>query len=536
MISKLKKEIGTLVIPKELGDKNQDFKITVTAREFKLDQKQIESTILKLAPFKMIATTVGDHVHCVIYDKKKRYEREAHPLTREPKSGPITFHLYVFPQDALHESGWTKYYENVLSGVEIDEFLKEHSGVRIYRDGFWVKPYGGMGNDWLQLNDMRVSRLSNIGNKQVVGFVKISRDKNPEIKDTTTRERLIENDAFRDMRAIVLQAVKEFNVFRKEIKDKGREVEASIPKETMAVNRIDHAKKLIENLELETPMKKEIVKTLRSVKTDIKDYVDTKKNQDIEKDTAFVSQKSLVTIGLATSYIAHEVISPLGDTIKIVASLESRLQNIPSYDTEFSGNMEQLKFNTAKLLHFMAFVHDYSSLISNSIRYKWQSNDVKISEQWKRIISGFKEVVDELSINIEYRESPENIAISINIIDLESMLTNLLTNSIKSLEKIEGPRMIRIESMFLNDSFVLKFSDNGVGVAPENRERIFEPLFSTYDIKSDKARSPGLGLPIVKEILERYDGSIQLTSDSVFQTGASFTISIPLSRAPRVIM
>jgi len=70
-----------------------------------------------------------------------------------------------------------------------------------------------------------------------------------------------------------------------------------------------------------------------------------------------------------------------------------------------------------------------------------------------------------------------------------------------------------------DDSFVdIAFADNGVGIAPENLNRIMEPLFST------KARGIGLGLAITRAILEKNNGSLHVESE--LGKGSTFTVRL----------
>lgn len=533
-LRQLKSEIGTLVLPAPLAGKDQDFRVTITAPEFDIENKPVESSILEKAPFRMIATTSGQNLHCVIYDGKKRYEREPHQFKRKPLCGPISFQLYVFPQDAAGESKWTEYYEDVLKGMAISELLEEHSGVRVYRDGFWVKPYGGKGNDWLELDKMRVARRSRVGNNQVIGFVKISRDKNPEIKDTTTREKLIENEAFDDMKAILTQSVKEFNSFREEVRVKQKELEPTASKDKLAENSIEYAKKIVQQLDIPKQTRRELESALANASRNVKGFSVSKAEELDEKTVALESQSSLVTIGLATSYIAHEVIKPLGDNIAILSRLSSQDSKVPEY-THIKAEIERLKLNTAKLHHFMSFVDLYTQMISSSIDEHWARNDVRITDVWRRLENGFDEVLKELDISVFFKQTPDNIVLSINPVDLESILTNLLTNSIKALKRVKENRMIKVECSFDVDNFILRFSDSGPGVEPSARERIFEPLFSTYKAGSGKTHGTGLGLPIIRTILNKYEGSIELMLEGEYKPGATFLVRIPLAKAPRVV-
>src|SRR5262249_17721807 len=73
----------------------------------------------------------------------------------------------------------------------------------------------------------------------------------------------------------------------------------------------------------------------------------------------------------------------------------------------------------------------------------------------------------------------------------------------------------------------LRIADNGMGIRPENRGKIFKPLFST------KAYGVGLGLPLVKRIVEQHNGRINVASQ--WKTGTTVTIWLPLAPPMRHI-
>ena len=88
--------------------------------------------------------------------------------------------------------------------LEVRAWLKEWTGVSIYRDGFRIWPYGEPHDDWLRLDQRRVnSPVEHLSNNQVIGFIDIGRDRNPELMDQTNREGLIHNPAFEDLRKLV---------------------------------------------------------------------------------------------------------------------------------------------------------------------------------------------------------------------------------------------------------------------------------------------------------------------------------------------
>ncbi|MEZ4859463.1 MAG: ATP-binding protein [Flavobacteriaceae bacterium] len=100
------------------------------------------------------------------------------------------------------------------------------------------------------------------------------------------------------------------------------------------------------------------------------------------------------------------------------------------------------------------------------------------------------------------------------------VITNLVKNSIQAIEK-SNPAEPRIEVRVFseNNQTIITVSDNGSGISEENKLKVFEPKFTT------KSSGMGLGLAMVKNIVETYQGTISL--HSVEGKGTTFTVSIP---------
>src|SRR5690606_36591782 len=88
-----------------------------------------------------------------------------------------------------------------------------------YRDGFRVWPYGEPHDDWLRLDQRRVNNpVVKLSNNQVVGFVELSQELNPELRDQTNREGLIHNQALDDLRKVVLFVLQQVEHERQRIR------------------------------------------------------------------------------------------------------------------------------------------------------------------------------------------------------------------------------------------------------------------------------------------------------------------------------
>ena len=164
------------------------------------------------------------------------------------------------------------------------------------------------------------------------------------------------------------------------------------------------------------------------------------------------------------------------------------------------------------------------------------ASQIKISDMWNAITSGFLIVSEVSEIDMVYTEHPEGLKISFNRIDLESVISHLMANSIESLKKKNmGQKTIHFDVSYLRDELQIKFSDNGHGIEFQNRDEIFNPFVTTNKTSDDVAYGHGFGLSITKEILQRHGGTISVGSPDHSNEGAVFTIKIPASSARRVI-
>ena len=101
------------------------------------------------------------------------------------------------------------------------------------------------------------------------------------------------------------------------------------------------------------------------------------------------------------------------------------------------------------------------------------------------------------------------------------VITNLIKNSIQAIHELqpESPR-VEVHVFSENENAIITVMDNGLGVTEENKNKIFEPKFTT------KTSGMGLGLAMVKKIVEAYHGHI--TFKSIEGNGTTFKVSFPM--------
>jgi len=119
---------------------------------------------------------------------------------------------------------------------------------------------------------------------------------------------------------------------------------------------------------------------------------------------------------------------------------------------------------------------------------------------------------------IEYNTQEEIIMANMDRTQLIRVVTNLVKNGIQAIPDHRTPKITT--SVAAEDhEVVIRITDNGIGISEENSHKIFEPKFTT------KSSGMGLGLAMVKNIVETYNGSITFTSK--IEIGTTFTVKIP---------
>ena len=107
----------------------------------------------------------------------------------------------------------------------------------------------------------------------------------------------------------------------------------------------------------------------------------------------------------------------------------------------------------------------------------------------------------------------------------EIILQNLITNGIKYSKENEGVVQVNLKNDEKN--LILTVKDNGYGIPAAQQKRVFEKLFRADNIRTLDTQGTGLGLYIVKSILDAVNGTVSFISKE--GKGTEFTVTLPLS-------
>lgn len=143
-----------------------------------------------------------------------------------------------------------------------------------------------------------------------------------------------------------------------------------------------------------------------------------------------------------------------------------------------------------------------------------------------------KEITDEvlLSLKLQFEKQLANVSLDVkgNVhiqgdrLHLQSVIFNLLDNALKYSK---ANPVIHIEIAESGDEIIFTINDNGIGIAPEYREKVFEKFFRVPHGNTHNAKGYGLGLSYVARVIQKHRGSIRVQSQPGI--GTSFIIHLP---------
>jgi signal transduction histidine kinase len=144
--------------------------------------------------------------------------------------------------------------------------------------------------------------------------------------------------------------------------------------------------------------------------------------------------------------------------------------------------------------------------------------EVSLDEILRNVLHVLSAQIESTGAVITHGELP---TVTVAVTDLQQILQNLLSNSLKYYRPGEPPR-IRITAISHGSRLVCSVADNGQGIPASYHEHIFQPFKRLHD---RKVPGTGLGLAICKRLVERHGGTLSVTSQP--NEGATFTFTLP---------
>ncbi|SHO55580.1 ATP-binding protein [Vibrio quintilis] len=386
--------------------------------------------------------------------------------------GPISGTFYIFMKTPAILSA-------VGSPQLIKEYLKEQSGVRVYRDGIRVFNYGEGKDDWLGLNAGRINMPGKkIDTGMVIGGIDLNLETSSGLKEKTNREGFDDNDTYKRYRWIVASVIEDFHIKHREDREaldeylKGDIKDAS-PATTRFAESIDDVKKSIKKHGLEEEMSNKVAQ--------------------IESDYYQMREVTLSSgiAGINLAVIFHEVergVDDLNESIRKSDDYDTLLKRAEHLAELLEGFAPLLRRNEQKTFDIKALTQKIIQLN----QHRFMHHNVAIS------------------CPINSGES-ESFKITAPYGLLQATLSNLIDNSIhwtKLKSEIEGDSFqpaIRIDSLpnWFKEGPALIVMDNGPGFSLTAEEAI-QPF------KTSRPGGMGVGLYYSDKVMETIGGRLQI--------------------------
>lgn len=403
--------------------------------------------------------------------------------------------------------------KDALGGVGLAvarEMAKEFAGIRLYRDGLRVMPYGERDNDWLGLDQQQGSRstLVPIANVNWFGQIAISRDLNEDLRDTASREGLVETRAFTELRAaareaLIWAATQVGGARRKKTSTTDDRPQAS-RRTVLAAARAEFERTLRDHLP--TDVTDQVLPLLDAALAPVGDEAgasdrsESRRIEDLLEEIELL--RVLASLGTSIAVFSHEVRSA-------VNASAAALSAVAAGDGDAQERVAQAQEAVHELQDLTGYIDAY---VSASQRREREPQPLTA------VIRDFKDrLSDNLARHVTFETKVQPVALRTAPMarsEIEAILINLLTNAVKAMDA-EGhrTRCVSIAAVADDGEVRLRFQDTGGGVDPKIRDRMFEPFVTdTRSPVSELGTGTGLGLKIVKDIVEDNGGSVRLAA------------------------
>ena len=220
------------------------------------------------------------------------------------------------------------------------------------------------------------------------------------------------------------------------------------------------------------------------------------------------------------STVSHELRTPLTS----IRSFSEILFDHPELEVEKRNEfLEIIVGETERLTRLIDQILDFSKMESG--RIEWRMADIDPKSAIEQALKATRSLFEESAIRLEVEVPASLPVVRADFDRLIQVVVNLLSNAVKYCDPEAG--RVAVATSARDGELLVSVSDNGPGVAPEDREKIFERFQQAGETLVGRPYGTGLGLAICREIIERFGGRIWLESEP--ERGATFCFTVPQS-------
>ncbi len=436
--------------------------------------------------------------------------------------GPFSLRFYWYNRRIL----------SAIEGIGDQKAVRElvaawSGGLKVYRDGFRVNPYGSPDDDWLDMDRTALASSGyKVSRRQIIGVVAISSLNNPALVDQTNREGLrdcLEKDVL--VRLLQHLMISEFRDFLNAVDD---EVKPEIPTSFDELEeRVENEERRIQqNLSIlferypEVRKDRALIRPIYAAIQRIRSLMDEASSLAERYDAGHSQLTNLAGIGLMVEIVAHELNRATSHTLRIIADADRS-----DLDDELDSLLQTLGAQMQTLQRRLRILDP----LSTAGRQRRERFDLV---SWIRhILEAHSAQFDRHDVVLDLRVMPESSSPSMRVYMVKGMfvqiLENLLANSmywLKVESSLDPAFTPRIQIILDRNEKMLTLSDNGPGISVERRDQVFQPFFTT----KRPGEGHGLGLYVSREIANYNGASLALADDESIHEGKLNTFILEL--------
>ncbi len=226
-----------------------------------------------------------------------------------------------------------------------------------------------------------------------------------------------------------------------------------------------------------------------------------------ERSKELQEKERLAAIGATAGMVGHDIRNPLQAMVNDVYLLKDSLVNMPGSDrkVEITESLEGIEENIGYINKIVADLQDYARPLNP------EYSSTNLSEL---VFGIFKTIPVPDNINLSIKVNVREL--KTDPLFIRRALTNLVNNAIQAMPTGGN---LQVSGFRLEDKVYLTITDTGIGIPEDVKPKLFVPMMTT------KAKGQGLGLAVVKRLIESLNGNV--TFESQVDKGTVFIISLP---------
>ena len=232
------------------------------------------------------------------------------------------------------------------------------------------------------------------------------------------------------------------------------------------------------------------------------------RDREKARQKALRESEALAAMGRAMAAVAHDMKTPL---IAIGGFANQVRKEFKEPDPKYQ-KLGIVVRETSRLENMVRSMLDFSRPLSLDCKQSDLSGLIRES------VSMIEEIAQQHKVTVQMELAPQLPMVILDRMRVEQALINLGANAVQACPEGET---VTIRSFVEGKHAVVEVSDRGFGIPPEKKEEILRPFVTT------KKGGTGLGLPIVKKIIDAHEGLLEIRSD--VGKGSTFRISLPLA-------